>query len=101
MSFWSKIGGVAKGFVPVLLGVFLRKGRKAKPRDAVDAIIEEAIGLVFKAAAGQFGEYADVERALYDELDGYGYNARDDAILRHRISARLPSAFAQHKRGQV
>ena len=100
MSFWSKIGGVAKGFLPVVLGVFLRKGRGAKPRDAVDAILEEAIGQVLKSAVG-LGEYADVERVLYGVLDGYGYDARWDSALRHRINQRLPSAFAAYKREQV
>ncbi len=101
MSFWSTVKRIGVGLLTVGIAEYVRKGRGAKPRDAVDALIEEAIGLVFKTAAGQFGEYADVERALYDKLDGYGLDARRDATLRHRINSRLPSAFAQHKRGQA
>ncbi len=100
MSFWSKVKRIGIGLLTVGITEYVRKGRGAKPRDAVDAIIEEAISSVLASAVG-LGEYSDVEHALYNKLDGYGYNARRDVTLRHRINSRLPSAFAAYKRGQV
>ena len=95
---WRKIGRFALGLLSVGVSEYIRRGRGAKPRDAVDAIIEEAIKAVLGSVTGLM-EYRDVERELYSKLDGYGY--RDHPALRTRVDARLPSAFAEYKRRQV
>ncbi len=98
-SRWRKVGRFVKSFLPSLLMMFLRKGRGAKPRDAVEAILREAISRVLESYA--FADYGDVEQALYKELRTRGFDASKDSAMQLRINRALPTAFAQYKRGQV